>query len=37
LFGNSVAVFSIGALFIGAPGFTIDGDAGAGAVFIKSY
>jgi hypothetical protein len=36
-FGNSVAAFSTGALFIGAPGFTIDGDTNAGAVFIKSY
>jgi hypothetical protein len=36
-FGNSVAAFSTGALFIGAPGYTIDGDMNAGAVFIKSY
>jgi hypothetical protein len=36
-FGNSVAAFSTGALFIGAPGSTIDGDQNAGAVFIKSY
>jgi hypothetical protein len=37
LFGNSVAAFSTVAIFLGAPGFTIDGDAAAGAVFIKSY
>jgi hypothetical protein len=36
-FGYSVAAESTGALFIGAPGFKIDGEAGAGAVFIKSY
>lgn len=36
-FGSSVAAFSTGALFIGAPGFTIDGDQNAGAVFIKNY
>ena len=37
LFGTSTAAFSTGPLFIGAPGFTIDGDQHAGAVFIKSY
>jgi hypothetical protein len=36
-FGYSVAAESTGALFIGAPGFKIDGEAEAGAVFIKSY
>jgi hypothetical protein len=36
-FGSSVAAESNGAVFIGAPGFTIDGDPNAGAVFIKSY
>jgi hypothetical protein len=36
-FGFSVAAESTGAEFIGAPGFKIDGEAAAGAVFIKSY
>jgi hypothetical protein len=36
-FGFSVAAESTGAEFIGAPGFKIDGEVNAGAVFIKSY
>jgi FG-GAP repeat len=36
-FGYSVTAFSTGTMFIGAPGFTVDGNRDAGEVFIKSY